>query len=114
MARRVLITGMSGLIGGILKEHLLAAGDYDLTALNRREVEGIRTIRADISDLDEILPAFEEQDVVVHLAAYLGSQDWEGQHAANVLGTYNVFEAARRIRCKESDIRLEWQRNPWF
>ena len=31
----------------------------------------------------------------MHLAAYLGSPDWEGQHAGNVVGTYNVYEAAR-------------------
>ena len=96
MPKRVLITGMSGLIGGLLKEHLLEAGGYELTALNRRDVEGIPTVQADIADIDAIRPAFDEQDVVVHLAAYLGSQDWEGQHAGNVLGTYNVFEAARQ------------------
>ena len=100
MSKKVLITGMSGLIGGILKEHLLEAGGYELTALNRREVEGVRTVQADISDLDAIQPAFEGQDTVVHLAAYLGSQDWEGQHSGNVLGTYNVFEAARRAGVK--------------
>ena len=96
VSKRVLITGMSGLIGGILKDRLLEAGGYELTALNRREVEGVRTVRADISDLDAILPAFEGQDTVVHLAAYLGSRDWEGQRDGNVLGAYNVFEAARR------------------
>lgn len=100
MTKKVLITGMSGLIGGVLKERLLQAGDYELTALNRRGVEGVRTVRADISDLESISPAFEGQDTVVHLAAYLGSQDWEGQHASNVLGTYNVFEAARRAGVK--------------
>ena len=93
--KKVLITGMSGLIGGLLKDHLLEAGGYELTALNRRPVEGIRTVQADIADLDAIRPAFEDQEVVVHLAAYLGAQDWEGHHAANVLGTYNVYEAAR-------------------
>ena len=100
MTKKVLITGMSGLIGGVLKQRLLQAGGYELTALNRREVEGVRTVRADISDLESISPAFEDQDTVVHLAAYLGSQDWEGQHAGNVLGTYNVFEAARRAGVK--------------
>lgn len=95
MNKNVLITGMSGLIGGLLKDHLLESGGYELTALNRRAVDGVRTVQADIADLDAIRPAFEGQDVVVHLAAYLGGQDWEGQHAANVLGTYNVFEAAR-------------------
>ena len=96
MTKRILITGMSGLIGGLLKDHLIESGGYELTALNRRAVDGIRTVQADIADLDAILPAFEGQDTVVHLAAYLGGRDWEGQHASNVLGTYNVFEASRR------------------
>ncbi len=94
--KRVLITGMSGLIGGLLGRHLLESGGYELTALNRRPVEGARTVQADIADLSAIRPAFEGQDTVVHLAAYLGGQDWERQHAGNVLGVYNVFEAARQ------------------
>ena len=100
MPKRVLITGMSGLIGGLLKDHLIDSGGYELTALNRRSVEGIATVQADIVDIDAIQPAFDGQEVVVHLAAYLGSQDWEGQHAGNVLGTYNVFEASRRAGVK--------------
>ena len=88
MAKRVLITGMSGLIGGLLKDHLKQAGGYELAALNRRYVEGVTNFQADITDLEAIKPAFEGQDVVVHLAAYLEGQDWEGQHAGNVVGTY--------------------------
>ncbi len=95
MAKRVLITGMSGLIGGLLKDHLQQAGGYELAALNRRHVEGVANFQADIADLEATKPAFEGQDVVVHLAAYLEGQDWEGQHAGNVVGTYNVYEAAR-------------------
>jgi nucleoside-diphosphate-sugar epimerase len=95
MAKKVLITGMSGLIGGLLKDRLQEAGGYELAALNRRHVEGVTNFQADIADLGAIKPAFEGQDVVVHLAAYLGGSDWEGQHAGNVVGTYNVFEAAR-------------------
>ena len=90
MTKKVLVTGMSGLIGGLLKDHLIQVGNYELSALNRSHVEGVTNFQADISDLEAIQPAFEGQDVVVHLAAYLGSQDWEGQHAGNVLGTYNV------------------------
>ena len=37
---KVLITGMSGLIGGLLRERLEAAGGYELSALNRSAVEG--------------------------------------------------------------------------
>ena len=74
MPKKVLITGMSGLIGGLLKDHLIESGGYELTALNRRSVEGISTIQANIADIDAIQPAFDGQEVVVHLAAYLGSQ----------------------------------------
>ena len=100
MTKRVLITGMSGLIGGLLKTHLTDKGGYELTALNRSPVEGVKTFQSDITDLESIAPAFDNQDVVVHLAAYLGSQEWEHQHSVNVVGTYNVFEAARRAGVK--------------
>ena len=93
--KKVLITGMSGLIGGILRKHLEGLGGYELSALNRRPVEGVPCLQADIADLEAIKPAFEGIDTVVHLAAYLGAVDWEGQLSGNVIGTYNVYEASR-------------------
>ena len=95
--KKVLITGMSGLIGGLLRSRLEEAGGYELTALNRRPVDGVRTVQADIADLDAIRPAFEGQDVVVHLAAEL-SENWDRLLATNVVGAYNVYEAARQAR----------------
>jgi nucleoside-diphosphate-sugar epimerase len=94
MARRVLITGMSGLIGGVLRRHL--EGKYELRALNRRPMAGVPVHQADIADLDAIRPAFEGVDVVVHLAASAGDPSWSDILAANLIGTYNVFEAARQ------------------
>ena len=93
--KRVLITGMSGLIGGILRRHLEELGGYELRALNRRAVEGIECVQADIADLEAIKPAFEGVDVVAHMAAYLGDDSFEGQLPVNVIGAYNVYEAAR-------------------
>lgn len=93
--KKVLITGMSGLIGGLLRRHLESQGGYELSALNRSLVEGVECFQADIADLEAIKPAFAGKDVVVHLAAYLGNRDWEGQLAGNVIGVYNVYEAAR-------------------
>jgi nucleoside-diphosphate-sugar epimerase len=58
---------MSGLIGGAVRRQL--QGKYQLSALNRRRMEGVKCYQADISQLDAILPAFEGKDVVVHLAA---------------------------------------------
>ena len=93
--KKVLITGMSGLIGGLLRHHLEGLGGYDLSALNRRIVEGVECFQADISDLEAIKPAFKGADVVVHLAASLDGGNWESQLSNNVIGVYNVYEAAR-------------------
>lgn len=95
MTKRILVTGMSGLIGGAVRQHLESR--YALTALNRSPVPGVRTVQADIADFDSILPAFESQDTVVHLAASArGSDPWERVRDPNLIGVYNVFEAARR------------------
>ena len=61
--KRVLITGMSGLIGGLLRGHLERQGGYRLRALNRRPVEGVECVQADIADLEAIRPAFEGIDL---------------------------------------------------
>lgn len=97
---KVLITGMSGLIGGLLRDHLENRGGYELSALNRSEVEGVKCTQADIGDLNAILPAFQNIDVVVHLAANLEVKNWEEQLQSNIIGTYNVFEASKRACVK--------------
>ena len=51
MTKKVLVTGLSGLIGGLLKDHLIQSGNYELSALNRSHVEGVTNFQADISDL---------------------------------------------------------------
>ena len=93
--KKVLITGMSGLIGGLLRRRLESLGGYELSALNRRPVDGVKCLQADMADLEAIKPAFEGIDVVAHLAARLGSEDLEGNLSANIVGAYNVYEAAR-------------------
>ena len=91
----VLVTGMSGLIGSALRKRL--EGRYALRALNRSRVEGVPCHQADIADLEAIQPAFQGVDVVVHLAAYAhGGGTWDDMLRHNLVGAYNVFEAARR------------------
>lgn len=91
-SRTILVTGMSGLIGGLVGRAL--ARNNTVRALNRRAVAGVESVQADINDYDAIRPAFEGVDTVVHMSAYLGP-DVEGQLTTNIRGTYNVFEAAR-------------------
>ena len=93
----VLVTGMSGLIGSALRRHL-DPEVYALRSLSRRAVDGVPSHQADIGDLDAIQPAFTGVDTVVHLAAAVGSPPFEALLHTNVVGTYNVFEAARRAK----------------
>lgn len=91
--KKILVTGMSGLIGGLAGRKL--AEKYEIRALNRRTVEGVETFQADITDFNAILPAFKDIDTVVHMAAYLGDSNSRRQISVNVEGTYNVFESAK-------------------
>ena len=92
--KKVLVTGGSGLIGGLVVKHL---GDkYEFSALNRRRVESIPCTQADIADYDAILPAFKGIDMVVHMANYTSDSDsWENHLSAGIVGTRNVYEASR-------------------
>ena len=86
---KVLITGASGLIGGLVIKGL--SEKYDFSALNRSKIEGIPLRQADISNIDEILPAFEGIDTVLHLSAFLADvNDWENTNQVNIKGTYNA------------------------
>jgi uronate dehydrogenase/NAD+ dependent glucose-6-phosphate dehydrogenase len=100
--KRVLVVGMSGLIGGLVGPKL--AERHEVRALNRRPVEGYETCQADIADLDAIRPAFEGVDTVVNLTTYTssdrssaasGEEDVAGYISTNVVGARNVYEAAR-------------------
>ena len=91
---RVLVTGAEGTIGTAVRREL--GGRYELVSLTR-EPQDFPSHVADIADLDAIAPAFAGCDAVVHLAASAAvDSTWEDVLENNLVGTYNVFEAARR------------------
>ena len=92
--KKVLVTGFAGKIGGIIRKNL--AVNYELFGLDLLQVEGFETIVANLGDLNAIMPAFEGMDTVVHLAADPNHKgDWQSNLDNNIIGTRNVFEAAR-------------------
>jgi nucleoside-diphosphate-sugar epimerase len=92
--KKILVTGMTGLIGGLVGRAL--ARRYDIRALNRGQVEGVECFRADIGDFVSIRSAFDGIDTVIHLAAYAHEDNQIENHVhTNIVGTYNVYEAAR-------------------
>src|SRR6266851_4909624 len=70
---KVLVTGSSGLIGGVVIRTL---GDkYTFSGLDRAQTADapdIPTTVADVSNFDAIRPSFDGMDAVIHLAADAG------------------------------------------
>src|SRR5712692_8976129 len=96
---RVLITGAAGRIGRTLRDGLGKRYGLlrllDLAPLGAAAA-GEEVVRADIGDLAAMEAALEGIDCVVHLAGVPEEAVWEKILPANIVGTYNVFEAARR------------------
>lgn len=108
--KRVLITGVYGLIAGSVYRRLIEeSSGYEVYGLARRRAESDRVpsdetivvpeerfFLSDLSDLDEVVKAVSGMDVVVHMAADpSGRGGWESILNSNVIGAYNVFEACR-------------------
>jgi nucleoside-diphosphate-sugar epimerase len=97
--KKILITGMGGLIGGLVRQRL--QDRHEVSGLDRAPAAGAPCHLADIADLEGILPAFADKDVVVHSAAIVKADaSWEEVLRNNIVGTYHVFEAARRAGVK--------------
>jgi UDP-glucose 4-epimerase len=109
--RRVLVTGGAGFIGSHLVDALVARGDAVavLDNMHRGRINHIqghidngrcKLITGDIREPADVESAMLGAEVVFHLAAQsnvLGAiHDTSYSFTANVAGTYNVLEAARR------------------
>lgn len=99
----VLLTGAAGGIGTSLRREL--KGRYPLLRLlDRVPIEnasaGEEALTGDIADLATVERAMAGIDGVIHLAGVANEQAFEPLLAANVVGCYNVYEAARRQGAK--------------
>ena len=96
--KTILITGASGDVGTHLRREL--AGKYVLRVSDLRSLKKInkeeKFVRADISKFADANRITKGVDAIVHLGGYSVEGPWEGILSANIIGCYNVFEAARR------------------
>ncbi|MCX6367038.1 MAG: NAD(P)-dependent oxidoreductase [Armatimonadetes bacterium] len=100
MKHTVLLTGPGGRIG----PHILPTfhEQFELKLLDRRPIEGEpETIVADLSSIETLTAAMQGCDTVVHLAATSDEAPFvEELVPNNVVGLFNVFEAARAAGVK--------------
>jgi uronate dehydrogenase len=99
--KTVLITGATGDVGTHLSREL--AGKYKLRLSDKRPMKapkGQTFVKADISKMADALRITKGVDAIVHLGGYSVEGPWEGILSANLIGCYNVFEAARRAGVK--------------
>ena len=95
--KTVLITGATGDVGTHLRKEL--AGKYQLRLSDKRVLrpaKGEQFMKADIAKMADALRITKGVDAIVHLGGYSVEGPWEGILEANIIGCYNVFEAARR------------------
>jgi len=98
--RRVLLTGASGKIASCLRPGLRDELE-ELRLTDRRPPEepptGAETfVPADLTDRDAVERAMAGVEAVVHLGAAPGELAFDELLGPNVVGAFNVFEAARR------------------
>ena len=109
---KVHITGVYGLIGNVVYQHLSRQeGQYDLYGSGRRQASSQRTDDdavtqlpadrfriADLSDANAVEQALEGMDAVLHIGAVPDPDaSFDDVLDSNIRGTYNVLEACRKV-----------------
>ncbi|HEX4404065.1 MAG TPA: NAD(P)-dependent oxidoreductase [Polyangia bacterium] len=98
MKKTVLITGAAGGVGGHLRRSLADA--YALRLSDVRPIadlaRGERFVKANLARLPDALRITKGVDAVIHLGGYSVEGPWADILEANIVGCYNLFEAARR------------------
>jgi uronate dehydrogenase len=95
---KVLITGAAGMIAGELRKRLAPVFSLRLTDiapitdLSPRE----EFVAADLADMAAVERLMDGVSGIIHLGGVSAEDTWEKIMPANVGGTWNLFEAARR------------------
>ena len=96
--KTILITGAAGDVGSHLRREL--AGKYNLLLSDIKPVKalaaGEKSVRGDVAKMADMLRITKGVDAILHLGGFSVEGPWEMILRANIIGCYNLFEAARR------------------
>ena len=105
--KKVTITGSAGLLGPYVVEHFLEHG-YDVLSVDRIKPAKQLThhMTTDLNNLGECYGILEGADAVIHLAAIATAYIYPNEvtFQNNVMGTYNILEAAAGLGIKKAVI----------
>lgn len=97
---RFLITGINGLIGTVLRNALQQT--HTIYGLDLEGEFSDQILSGDISDYQQtaqVVKQFRPLDAIIHLAGDPRvDASWESVLKANIIGTRNIFEAAREFQ----------------
>ncbi len=110
---KILVTGGAGFIGPHVVAELEQAGHAVTVFDMRAPARSAHFVQGDLTSLDELLRATESVDGVCHLGGvgdvYLAFEQPYTAAAANVVGTANVMEAAKRNSLKKVVYASTWE-----
>ncbi len=96
--KNILMTGAAGGVGTFLRREF--AGRYQLRLSDRRPIKDLEAgesfIPGDCALLEDMLRATDGIDGIIHLGGYSVEGPWETILQSNIIGTYHLYEAARR------------------
>lgn len=95
--KTILMTGAAGDVGAILRKEF--QGRYRLRLSDIAALDDCASneefVPADLSDLEATRKAVAGVDGIIHLGGFSVEGDWDRILNANIIGTRNLFEAAR-------------------
>ena len=98
--KKIVLTGAAGRLGSYLREPLSKLADElvssDLSEDMGKLYPGESYVRADLADLASMEALLEGAEMVVHFGAYGDEGPFETILGPNIIGAYNIWEAAYR------------------